>query len=34
MEKKIYIDFCFFLKKTIFTENEKKIYLDHKKNIC
>ena len=33
MEKEIYIDFCFFTEKTIFTENEKKKYLDHKKNI-
>ena len=34
MEKKFILIFVFLLKKTIFTENEKKKYLDHKKNIC
>ena len=31
MEKEIYIDFCFFTEKTIFTENEKKNILIIKK---
>ena len=32
-KKKFILIFVFLLKKTVFTENEKKIYLDHKKKL-